>query len=423
MLLIMSTILSKIKILTTKFFIKDFIVLLLPKSYKSVTFWREYFFNIIFFFLLLLNCIPFALSTIRSILFKNYFLLIFNLSLFSILLFIHLNKKIPFYIRSYIGCSIFYFIGLFLFYKFGPVAPGLLWFFIFSIFNASFNGAKGVIYSNSVLAVTIILFNFLIPLNIFNWLFINDDFYSSNSWWLTGINLFSLNLISSISIAFFMNYLEKAIIKNVDSRNAIIFGLASLTEFRDHDTGKHLERISKYSQLLARELKKTTKYKKYITDNYIEDLEISSILHDIGKVGIEDRILLKKGKLTNEEFEKIKMHPVIGGQVIESINKKIQDKNFLKLAYQIIVYHHERWDGTGYPKGLKGSQIPLSARIVALVDVYDALISERVYKKALSHEESVKIIISENGKYFDPLLIKIFKEINIEFKKINDSLK
>ena len=346
----------------------------------------------------------------------------FNIFLFCIILFIHVYRKIPFYIRSYTGCSIFYFIGLLLFYKFGPIAPGLLWFFLFSIYNASFNGIKGIIYSNSVLAITIIFLNFLIPLNIFNWLFINDDFYSSNTWWLTGLNLFSLNLIASISIAFFMNNLEKAIIKNVDSRNAIIFGLASLTEFRDHDTGKHLERISKYSLLLAKELKKTEKYKKYITENYLDDLEISSILHDIGKVGIEDKILLKKGKLTKDEFEKIQMHPLIGSKVIESINKRMQDKNFLRLAYQIILYHHEKWDGTGYPKGLKGNQIPLSARIVALADVYDALISKRIYKEAVSHEESVKIIIKDSGKYFDPLVIQIFQKNHLEFKKISESL-
>ena len=122
-----------------------------------------------------------------------------------------------------------------------------------------------------------------------------------------------------------MNNLEKAILRNVDSRNAIIFGLASLTEYRDNETGKHLERISKYSLLLAKELKKTSKYKDYITENYIYDIEISSILHDIGKVGIEDKILFKKGKLEKEEFDKIKMHPIIGSQVIDGINKRIKD--------------------------------------------------------------------------------------------------
>lgn len=423
MILHMGKIISKIKISITKFFLKDFVIYLIPKNHKSVIFWKEYFFNIVFFFILIFNSIIFISSAINLIIRVNYFPFIINFFLFCFAIFILYTKKIPFPIRSYIGCSIFYIFGLLLFIKFGPTASGLLWFFLFSIFNASFNGIKGVVYSNIVMAITILLFIFMIPLHDFNWPYITKDFYSSNTWWITGIILFFLNLISSTPVSFFMNNLEGVILKNADSRNAIIFGLASLTEFRDSDTGKHLERISKYSQVLARELQKISKYKNYITENYIEDIEISSILHDIGKVGIEDKILLKKGKLTIKEFEKIKMHPLIGSRVIENINKKIQDKNFLKLANQIILYHHEKWDGTGYPNGLKGTEIPLSARIVALADVYDALISKRVYKDAYSHEDAVKIILEGKDTYFDPEIIKIFHRINLEFKKISESLK
>jgi HD-GYP domain-containing protein (c-di-GMP phosphodiesterase class II) len=414
---------NKIKIFITKFFLKDFVIYLIPKNQKSIIFWKEYFFNVVFFFIILLNSIIFIASAINLIIRQIYFPLLVIFLLFCFTIIFVYTKKIPFFIRSYIACFTFYLFGLFLFIKFGPTASGLLWFFLFSIFNASFNGIKGVIYSNIVMAITIIIFIIIIPLYNFNWLFIEKEFYSSNTWWITGVNLLMLNLVSSASIYFFMNNLEGVILKNVDSRNAIIFGLASLTEFRDSDTGKHLERISKYSKTLIKELQKKSKYKNYITESYIEDLEISSILHDIGKVGIEDKILLKKGKLTKEEFEKIKMHTLIGGHVIESINKKMQDKNFLKLANQIILYHHEKWDGTGYPEGLKGNNIPLSARIVALADVYDALISKRVYKEAISHEDAVKIIINEKRKYFDPEIINIFRKINLEFKEISESLK
>ncbi len=419
----MGMIISKIKIFITKFFLQDFVVYLIPKNNKSILFWREYFFNVVFFFIIALNSIIFISSAINLLIRQIYIPLIVLFFLLCIGMFVFITKKIPFSIRSFIGCSLFYFFGLFLFFRFGPTASGLLWFFLYSIFNASFKGIKGVILSNVMLAATVILFIIIIPIYDFNWPYIEKNFYTSNTWWITGLSLFSLNLISSASISFFMNNLEGAILKNADSRNAIIFGLASLTEFRDSDTGKHLERISKYSKLLAGELQKTGKYKDYITENYIEDLEISSILHDIGKVGIEDKILLKKGKLTKEEFEKVKMHPVIGSHVIESINKKMQDKDFLKLANQIILHHHEKWNGTGYPKGLKNNSIPLSARIVALADVYDALISKRVYKEALSHDEAVKIIESGKGEFFDPEIIKIFKKINLEFKKISDSLK
>ncbi len=419
----MGIILTNIKIFIAKFFLRNFIIYFIPKNHKFILRWREYFFNVVFFFILILNSIAFISSSIRLLIIQYYFNILITAFLYGFTIFIVIVKKIPFPIRSYIGCTIFYFLGLFLFIKFGPTANGLLWFFLFSIFSASFNGFKGVIFSNIVMALTVIFFIFIIPLYDFNWPYISKDFYTSNTWWITGVNLFLLNLISSTAISFFMNNLEGAILKNADSRNAIIFGLASLTEFRDNDTGKHLERISKYSKLLAGELQKTGKYKDYITESYIEDLEISSILHDLGKVGIEDKILLKKGKLTKEEFEKVKMHPLIGSQVIESINKKMQDKNFLKLANQIILHHHEKWDGTGYPEGLKGNKIPLSARIVALADIYDALISRHVYKTELSHEEAVIILLDEKGKYFDPEIIKVFQKINLEFKKISDSLK
>ncbi len=415
----MNKIFIKIKTLLLRFFLKNFTFLLMPKNQRSILYWREYFFNVVFFIMLLISGVIIIYSTIRQIMGHNYGFLFLSLSIFVIGNIIFFIRKIPFYVRSFIGCTIFYFVGLLVFYKIGPVADGLFWFFLFSIFNASFNGVRGVIYSNIVIALTVIFFIFAIPRYDFNWIAINKYFYGSNGWNLTGTNLFFLNFISSASVLFFMNNLERVIIKNADSRNAIIFGLASLTEYRDNDTGKHLERISKYSVLLAEELKKTKKYKSYITDNYLEDLEISSILHDIGKVGVEDKILLKKGKLTNKEFDKIKMHPVIGYKVIESINKKMKDKNYLKLASQIILYHHEKYNGTGYPKGLAGEEIPLSARIVALVDVYDALVSERVYKKAFTHEESVKIIINEKGSHFDPDLVDVFKKVHKKFHAIS----
>ncbi len=401
------------------FFFKDYVVFLLPKDQKSILYWKEYLFNIVFALMIFLNSISFVFSSIRLVSTGNYMALAGSIVLFAFAAFILFFRRIPFAVRSYIGCTIFYVLGLSLLYRFGPLASGLFWFFLFCIFTASFNGIRGVVYSNSLVGITIVVFLVLIPRYDFDWIHVAEDFYTSDSWILSGMTLFFINLVSSISVAFYMSYLEKAITKNSDSRNAIIFGLASLTEFRDNDTGKHLERISKYSMLIAEKLRHTKKYRDYITENYIDDLEISSILHDIGKVGIEDKILLKKGRLTKDEFEKIKLHPIIGSKVIDSINNKMKDKSFLKLAHQIILYHHEKYDGSGYPKGLKGSKIPLSARIVALADVYDALVSKRVYKDAISHEEAVKIILSEKGKHFDPDIINVFLKNHTEFLNIN----
>ena len=192
------------------------------------------------------------------------------------------------------------------------------------------------------------------------------------------------------------------------ARTGTILGLAKLAEYRDKETGAHLERIQEYTRILTEELSKRPKYKKYLTKKYIEDISFTSILHDIGKVGIPDSILLKSGRLTKEEFEVIKRHPVIGGDVLREVSSKVEGQSFLSIGMRIAYSHHEKWNGTGYPKGLKGEEIPLSARIVALADVYDAIATKRVYKDAYSHEKTVNIIVSEKGKHFDPEVVEAF---------------
>jgi PAS domain S-box-containing protein len=198
-----------------------------------------------------------------------------------------------------------------------------------------------------------------------------------------------------------------------DTQSAAILGFARLTEYRDMDTGKHLERVREYTRVLAIGLAKLPKYADYITAEYIEDLCLSSVLHDVGKVGIEDALLLKPGKLEPEEFEKIKIHTTLGGEALRAVDREIKHESFLTIGKEIAFFHHEHWDGTGYPSGKSGEQIPLSARIVTLADVYDALTSKRTYKEAMSHEESVKIIMSERGTHFDPDIVDVFGQ-NLE---------
>jgi len=198
-------------------------------------------------------------------------------------------------------------------------------------------------------------------------------------------------------------------IKDVENaRTGTILGLAKLAEYRDEATGAHLERIREYAIILTRELAQKPHYKGYITTQYINDIYFSSILHDIGKVGIPDSILLKPGMLSKEEFEVIKRHSTIGGDVLKQVSAKIKGRSFLTIGMHIAYFHHEKWNGTGYPNGLKKDAIPLSARIVALADVYDALTSIRSYKEAFSHEKAKEIIISESGKHFDPEIVDAF---------------
>ena len=187
-----------------------------------------------------------------------------------------------------------------------------------------------------------------------------------------------------------------------------IVSLAKLAEYRDIETGSHLERIMKYTELLSQELSSFKEYRDYISNEYIIDLVNSCPLHDIGKVGIPDAILHKPGKLTPAEFEIIKKHSIIGGDTIAEAEKKVHGRSYLNLGKEVAYYHHERWDGRGYPSGLKGVQIPLSARIVAVADVYDALISKRPYKEAFTHDTSREIITAHAGSHFDESVVRAF---------------
>ena len=204
-----------------------------------------------------------------------------------------------------------------------------------------------------------------------------------------------------------------------NARVSTILGLAKLAEYRDENTGTHLERIREYARIIAETMSEQPQYSNYITDDYIEDIYHSSIFGTTsGKVGIPDSILLKPGKLTAAEFEVIKRHSAIGGDALRAVEKQIEGQSFLTLGKEIAYHHHEKWDGTGYPDGLAGEDIPLSARQVALADVYDALTTKRCYKDAYDHEDAKEIIMKERGRQFDPDVVDAFIAREEEFKKI-----
>lgn len=201
------------------------------------------------------------------------------------------------------------------------------------------------------------------------------------------------------------------------SRQAAIFGLARLAECRDDDTGSHLNRIRSYVELLVLDMAAQSGLNGRITESFIEDILRSAVLHDIGKVGIPDAILLKPGRLTTGEFDVMKRHCRYGSDILVGAESNGSGGSFLLLAADIARHHHERWDGSGYPDGLSGETIPLAARIVSLADVYDALTSTRVYKAAYSHEEARELIVKERGGQFDPLVVDSFVRQEPEFKE------
>jgi putative two-component system response regulator len=208
----------------------------------------------------------------------------------------------------------------------------------------------------------------------------------------------------------------------LEGRDMMIFSLAKLAESRDADTGKHLERMREYSKAIAIELSESEKYRSIIDAQYIELIYLTAPLHDIGKVGIPDSVLLKPGKLTPEEFNVMKRHTLIGGETLQASAIAHPEAGFLKMALDIALKHHERWDGSGYPFGLKGEAIPLCARIVALADVYDALTTKRVYKPAYSHDRAMEIVREGVGNHFDPTVAEAFFRIESTIREIQTSL-
>jgi HD-GYP domain-containing protein (c-di-GMP phosphodiesterase class II) len=208
-----------------------------------------------------------------------------------------------------------------------------------------------------------------------------------------------------------------------DLKVSAIEELASIIEAKDAETGSHIRRTKEYIKLLAVELKKNNLYKNILTDDLITRIYKSAPLHDIGKIAIPDEILTKKGPLTKNEFKIMKTHTVIGRAIINKTEEKTGKNLFLNTAGEIAYSHQEKWNGSGYPLGLKKRQIPVSARLMAVADVYDALISRRVYKEPYSHTKSVKIIQNLKGTHFDPVITDTFISINEQFRKIAGKFK
>jgi putative two-component system response regulator len=218
-------------------------------------------------------------------------------------------------------------------------------------------------------------------------------------------------------------YLEREVEKRtrevVAVQDVTIRALASLAETRDNETGNHIRRTQNYVKALSIKLKHHPRFSAELGDAAIESLYKSAPLHDIGKVGIPDRILLKPGRLDDAEFEIMKTHATLGYEALVQAEKGMAfESDFLRYAKEIAYGHQEKWDGSGYPQGLRGDAIPLSARLMAVADVYDALISRRVYKKALTHERAIEIIAEGRGKHFDPEIVDAFLSITDEFRDI-----
>lgn len=202
----------------------------------------------------------------------------------------------------------------------------------------------------------------------------------------------------------------------------MIMGFATLVENKDGSTGGHIKRTTAYVRLLAEELQKRGFYQEILTREYVENLCKAAPMHDIGKISVPDVILQKPGKLTAEEFERMKQHTVSGGRIIQETFGHLTNKEYTQMAYEVAHFHHEKWNGKGYPEGLKHKEIPLCARIMAIADVFDAVSEKRCYRDALPMEKCFDIILEGSGQDFEPILVEVFLDIRNKVEQVHDSI-
>jgi adenylate cyclase len=254
---------------------------------------------------------------------------------------------------------------------------------------------------------------------------------SAGSWWLLAHRqVFLPPLMPVVTLALVFTVLTSMRFVEADrevrertrklalTQDAIIQSLAALTETRHHETGGHIQRTRHYIRVLASRLQEHRRFRNHLDDDVVDLLFRLAPLHDIGKVGVRDRILLKPGLLTPEEYEEMKRHTVYGSETIRLAKRLMGEDAFFQIADDLVLNHHERWDGTGYPGGLREEAIPFPGRLMALADAYDAIISPRVYKPAQSHEEAVRMLSGRRGTYFDPDVVDAFLAVHAQFREI-----
>ena len=237
--------------------------------------------------------------------------------------------------------------------------------------------------------------------------------------------IFPQSLLSSIAVTVivvgaYMNQENPAVAELSRYHNEMIMGFATLVENKDGSTGGHIKRTTMYVKLLAEELRHRGYYKEVLTKDYLKNLCMAAPMHDIGKISVPDVILQKPGKLTEEEYETMKLHTVSGGNIIRETFGHLGNEQYAKMAYEVARFHHEKWNGGGYPEGLKRKEIPLCARIMAIADVFDAVSENRCYREALPLDQCFEIIMEGSGRDFDPVLTEVFLDIREKVVQVHE---
>lgn len=353
-----------------------------------------------------------------------YDIVIIDTLFYAIILVLLLCRRLSYSQRT-LGLIIpLWLLSLYLILRFGIYGAGYLWLFVVPILAGVLLGLRRGMMTLGVIFLSLLLIGAGIDvIGHFDSIFGHQPFAT---WAVMSGNAMALSTLAMVSASVLIHGMNNVLIqldRKIEelelTKDATLETVASLAEYRDACTGQHIERTKEYVRFIAEHLSTLEKYRALLTPDYIELLRKSSALHDIGKIGVPDTILLKPGKLTPEEYEQMKLHTVYGKEALLRSERRLGENSFLRLAAEIAFSHQERWNGSGYPSGLEGEAIPLSGRIMAVADVYDALISKRVYKDALSHEEAIDYLESNRGVLFDPEIVAIVVEHEAAFRRLH----
>lgn len=351
-------------------------------------------------------------------------IIIIDTVVYAWVIYLHFFRQHSYLFRAYSLIFLNLVLAFFLLLKLGILGAGILWLFFTPILSTLLISYR---QGMALIGVNILLLGLVGYMEFAGLLAASLPENNTSLWLVISVNFILLEIITVASLGRLLDSLETTLFnlqtkqsEIVLTQEATIETVASLAEYRDNETGNHIRRTQNYVRALAVYLSDRPEHRDYLDEETIELLYKSAPLHDIGKVGIPDQILLKPGKLTGEEFEEMKKHAVYGRDALLKSAEKLGNNNFLELAALIAYSHHEKWDGSGYPQGLAGKNIPLAGRIMAVADVYDALISRRVYKQAMSHRQAIQYISENRGTHFDPDIVDAVICLQQQFLDIAD---
>jgi HD-GYP domain-containing protein (c-di-GMP phosphodiesterase class II) len=390
---------------------------------SSLTYIREnLLFNLIFI-TSIIGIVAYIPSVIGSLYIGYYDTVIIDTLFYGWIFYLLFNKKLTYTQKAIMFIVPIWLLSFYLIIRFGIEGAGFVWLLVAPVLTAILLGLRMgiialVLTSSILLFLGMIIYNFDIIPHVFGetptlfW-----SIMSANTLIVITLIMVSSSVIIS-ALSRTTQKLNTKIQELADTQDAMIETVANLAEYRDTDTGYHIERTKEFVLIIAQTLRKKEKYKAKLTSEYIELLYKSAPLHDIGKIGIPDNILLKKGTLNTEEMEIMKTHTTYGRDALLHSENKLGSNSFLNLAAEIAYTHQERWNGSGYPQGLKGEDIPLSARIMAIADVYDALRSKRPYKEPMNHTTAIDFLKKQSGLLFDPYILEYLPEFSQNFSQV-----